>query len=93
LQSKGVLTPQDRFKGTVKFGDWNELEITADGNRIIHKLNGVVTLEAIDQTWFGGSEQCLIAVELKRATGVELKNIRLKLLPEVEEHAANSSAR
>ena len=93
LQSKGVLTPQDRFKSAIKFGDWNDLEITAEGNRIIHKINGVVTLEAIDQTWFGGAAECLIAIELKRATGVELKNMRLKRLSDVEEHAASSSSK
>ncbi|HTD88117.1 MAG TPA: family 16 glycoside hydrolase [Candidatus Binatia bacterium] len=90
LQSKGAVTKADRFKDAVKFGDWNDLEITAEGNRIIHKLNGIVTMEALDQTWFGGAAPSLIAIELKRATGVELKNIRIKRVQDVPEVHADA---
>lgn len=32
----------------IKTGDWNMIEITAQGNRIIQKLNGVTTVEVTD---------------------------------------------
>ena len=81
LRATGTITEAARFAETVKFGDWNELEIIAEANRIVHKINGVVTLEAIDETMVGAPEPGLIALELKRATNLQFKNIRLKGLP------------
>jgi serine/threonine protein kinase len=80
LQSKGPVTDPERFKETVKLRDWNDLEITVQTNRIIHKINGVITLDAIDQTKTGRDTPGLLALELKRATNLQFKNIRLKHL-------------
>jgi hypothetical protein len=83
IKSTGVLTPADKFKQTIKTNDWNELVIVAKGNRITHKINGVVTLDAIDQTQSGsrdGALPGLLALELKRATILEFKDIHLKRL-------------
>jgi serine/threonine protein kinase len=88
LQSKGAVTDPRRFEDTIKFGDWNDLEITAQGNRIIHKINGVVTLEARDDTLAGRPIPGLIAIELKRATNLQFKNIRLKRLTDAGDQAA-----
>jgi serine/threonine protein kinase len=79
LLSKGVITAPEEFKDTIKFGDWNDLEIMAQGARIIHTVNGVVTMEAIDETLHSPNDG-LLALELKRATNLQVKNIRLKPL-------------
>lgn len=78
--SKRTVTDPKLFKETVRLGDWNELEITAEGNRIVHKINGVVTAEATDQTVTGNGVPGLLALELKRATNLEFREIRLKRL-------------
>jgi hypothetical protein len=83
IKSTGVLTPADKFKQIVKTNDWNELVIVANGNRITHKINGVVTLDAIDETLSArrdGAPPGVLALELKRATILEFKNIHLKRL-------------
>ena len=82
LKATGIITEAARFEETIKFEDWNELEILAEGNRIVHKINGTVTLEAIDETVAEAPSPGLIALELKRATSLQFKNIRLKRLPE-----------
>jgi serine/threonine protein kinase len=87
LESKGAVTDPARFKDTIKFGEWNELEITAQGKRITHKINGVVTMEARDDTLSSGSAPGLLAIELKRATNLQFKNIRLKRLTDAQEPA------
>jgi serine/threonine protein kinase len=80
LQSKGVVTDPEQFKDTIRFGNWNELEITVQGDRMIHKINGVVTLEGRDESWPPAEPRGLLALELKRATRLEFKEIRLKRL-------------
>jgi serine/threonine protein kinase len=80
LQSKATITDPNQFEQTIKFGDWNQLEITAHGNRIVHKINGVTTLEAQDETLSTQGVSGLLALELKRATNLQFKDIRLKRL-------------
>ncbi len=36
------------LQATIKKGDWNDYEITAQGNHLIHKINGRVTADVID---------------------------------------------
>ena len=77
MKSSGRTTPQ-QLKDVVKPGAWNELVIVAKGNHITHKINGVVTLEAIDET-AAPATGCL-ALEMKRATQIQFKDIRLRRL-------------
>ena len=80
FKSVGAITPPKGFKDSIKFGDWNHLEITAHDDRITHKINGVVTMDATDETFNTNSSHGLLALELKRATNLEFKDIRLKRL-------------
>ncbi|HKQ39080.1 MAG TPA: protein kinase [Verrucomicrobiae bacterium] len=80
VQPRRAVTDAKLFKETVRFADWNELEIASEGSHIIHKVNGVVTTEAIDETLKGNAIPGLLALELKRATRLEFKDIRLKRL-------------
>jgi hypothetical protein len=74
----GERTTTDELKNVMKAGGWNELVITAKGNRFTHRINGVTTMEAIDET--GGPRSGYLALELKRATQVQFKDIRLRRL-------------
>ena len=77
MKSSGRTT-QQQFKDVVKAGAWNELVIVAKGKQLIHKVNGVVTMEAIDET--GAPATGCLALEMKRATQIQFKDIRLRRL-------------
>ncbi len=59
-------------------GDWNDVEIFAQGNRIRLKLNGVQTIDTTDDKAASG----IIAIQLHMGEPmrVEARNIRLKVL-------------
>ena len=77
MKSSGRTT-QQQIKDVIKSREWNELVIVAKGNHLTHKINGVVTLEAIDET--GAPASGCLALEMKRATQIEFKDIRLRRL-------------
>lgn len=76
----GVITSADQIKNTVKKNDWNELVILGQGNRLIHKINGVVTADVIDDSGSNQVRSGCLALELKRATIIQFKDIQLKRL-------------
>lgn len=66
--------------------EWNEFTVIARGNHLIHKVNGKVTSELIDHHEEGRAMEGLIAIQLHRgnANRVEIKEMKLKVLPECE---------
>jgi hypothetical protein len=60
--------------------DWNEYEVIAQGNHLIHKINGKVTSECIDEQADARASRGLLALQLHSGPPmkVEFKNIRLK---------------
>lgn len=64
--------------------EWNEYTIIARGNRLIHKLNGKVTVDLIDHQESERELEGLVAIQIHRgpAMKVEMKDIMLKELPE-----------
>jgi hypothetical protein len=77
MQATGRTTTLP-MKEVVRAGDWNELVITAKGNHLVHRINGVTVMEAIDET--GGAASGRLALEMKRATQIKFKDIRLRRL-------------
>ncbi|MBM4080071.1 MAG: DUF1080 domain-containing protein, partial [Planctomycetes bacterium] len=65
----------------VKAKDWNELTIAARGNHLVHTLNGLQTVELIDDAK-EASREGVLALELQAGapTLVEFKDIFLKRL-------------
>jgi hypothetical protein len=61
--------------------DWNDLTIIAEGNHLIHEVNGVRTTDVRDASPTVQSFSGCLALELKRATTVHFKDIRLKRRP------------
>ncbi len=80
IVSTGIRANAAQIKKSIKKGGWNELVIVAQGNRLIHKLNGLVTCDALDETGARQVRSGLLALELKRATLIQFKDIRLKRL-------------
>jgi hypothetical protein len=77
---RGVIANGWKGKGetVVKAADWNQYEITARGNHIQLKLNGLVTAELDDDQ----AREGIIALQLHAgpAMKVEFRNIKLKKL-------------
>jgi serine/threonine protein kinase len=74
-----TATPADLAKAFRK-GEWNEVVIIARTNRLLHKVNGVVTADIIDERPEARALSGLLALEMKRATVVQFRDIRLKRL-------------
>jgi len=75
-ETLGEATPIDLAK-------WNEYTIIANGNRLVHKINGVVTIEITDHQKEKAAESGIIALQLHRGPVMQVKvrDIRLKRLP------------
>jgi hypothetical protein len=77
---RGIIVNSYKEKGStvVKLKDWNELEISCQGDKIQLKLNGLVTAEMQDPEKAG-----VIALQLHRGPAMEayFRNIRIKELP------------
>ncbi len=70
----------------VDLGEWNEYTIIARGNHLIHKINGRVSSELTDHDEKGRAREGLLAIQLHRGNPhrVEVKDLRLTILPEAE---------
>ena len=79
-RGRGVLVNgwKDKGEKVVKPDDWNQYEITAKGNHIQLKLNGLVTVELDDDK----SRDGIIALQLHAGPPmrVEFRSIKLKKL-------------
>lgn len=66
--------------------EWNEYKIMARGNRLIHQLNGHVTIDVIDHQANERELEGLLAFQIHRgpAMKVQIKDIMLKELPDAE---------
>ncbi len=77
---KSGLISEEEFGKTFKFGDWNDVEIIARGNRVQHYLNGKLLLEFTDNHPALALSQGILALQLHAGEPmwVEFKNIRLR---------------
>jgi putative heme-binding domain-containing protein len=80
---------------SVDLTDWNVLEISARGNRLVHKLNGEVTVEAVDKDAENADLKGLLALQVHRgpAMKVQFRSIKLRTLPATRASAANGASR
>src|SRR5262249_103195 len=77
IKRKGRVTPSEWLEDVFQKGEWNELVVVAQGNHLIHRVNGVVTADVSDQSVPAPAPSGCLALELKRATTVQFKDIRL----------------
>jgi uncharacterized protein (UPF0548 family) len=66
--------------GPINLEDWNTYTITARGNRLVHKINGVVTVDITDRQEDKAATSGIIALQLHRGPSMQIKvrDIRLK---------------
>jgi len=78
-----TLGTSDELKAVVKPGQWNQVEIIADGNTLTHIINGRIMAVLVDTDTKFSQAKGLIAVEIEGPGKVKIshRNIWLKKLP------------
>ncbi len=78
-----TLGSSDDLKSVIKPGEWNQVEIIADGNTLTHIVNGRVMAVLVDTDPEFSKAKGLIAVEIEGPGNVKIshRNIWLKKLP------------
>jgi hypothetical protein len=71
---------KDKIGETYKKSDWNDYVIVAKGNHLRHYLNGVQTVEVVDNDPKGRALSGVLALQIHAGPPmwVEFKNVRLK---------------
>jgi hypothetical protein len=79
----GLLDSSDELKAAIKPGEWNQVEIIADGNTLTHIINGKVMAILVDTDPEHSRAKGVIAVEIEGPGNVKIshRNIWLKELP------------
>jgi len=82
--NKWVVKESEPVK--VEVAEWNDYAVIARGNRLIHKLNGQVTVDIIDHQDSQRELEGLLAIQIHRgpAMRVQIKDIMLRELPDGE---------
>lgn len=77
-----LASEHDRVE--VEVADWHEYTIIAQGNHLIHKIDGKVTIDLLDFELAKRSLEGLLAFQIHRgpAMVVQIKDVMLKELPE-----------
>lgn len=78
-----TLGSSDELKSYIKVGDWNQYEIIADGNTLIHVINGHVMAILVDNDPTFSQSKGLIGFEIEGPGVVKIshRNVWLKTLP------------
>jgi hypothetical protein len=76
----GKLGDKEAIGKTYKKSDWNDYVIIAKGNRLVHYLNGVQTVDVVDNDPKGSAVKGILALQIHAGPPmvVEFKNIRIK---------------
>ena len=88
-QVVGSLGDGEAIAKTYKPGDWNDYVIIGRGNHIMHFVNGIQTIDLVDNDPKGRAMSGLLALQMHAGDPmlVEFKDIRLKNSPPSNETA------
>jgi hypothetical protein len=80
------IAKESDIVANIKKDDWNEYEISAVGNVLTHKLNGMTTIEVVDEQASARAMSGILALQVHAGPPmkVEFKDIQLKRLPVAE---------
>lgn len=78
----GALNSNDALRGLIKQDDWNQFQVVARGNVVIHVLNGQVTALFVDDDAAGRSLSGLLGVQIHTGPPmkVEFRNVYIRTL-------------
>ncbi len=81
----GSVGDPDEIQSKIKKEDWNKYHIIARGNHLVHKINGVTTVDVTDEDEAGAKRRAasgILALQLHQGPPmkVQFRNIRIKHL-------------
>jgi hypothetical protein len=82
LEVKGSVGDAKRIQDSIKQGDWNEYVVIAQGNHLIHKINGQTTVDVTDNDAKGRASAGILAFQIHQGDPmqVQFKDVELKRL-------------
>lgn len=83
----GKLGEKAAIAATYKKSDWNDYVIIGKGTHLVHYLNGIQTIDVIDNDPKGRALSGILALQIHAGPPmlVEFKNVRLKQMPKEKE--------
>lgn len=78
----GKVSEEKDIKDSIKKEDWNTLEVIAKGPHLIHKINGITTVDVTDNAEGKAKASGILALQLHAGPPmtVQFKDIQLKKL-------------
>ena len=82
VQKENKAADAKEVLSSLKKGDWNDYEIVAQGNRLVQKINGLVTVDVTDNDEAKRAMSGILALQLHAGPPmkVQFKDIQLKKL-------------
>src|ERR1051325_569363 len=82
VEVTGSLGDSKEIQAHIKENDWNDYVVIAKGNHLQHFINGVQTVDVIDESEGKGTKEGVLALQLHAGEPmtVQFKNIRIKYL-------------
>ena len=79
----GELAPSAELQANIRQGEWNDYVVIADGNHLMHFINGRMTVDVIDEQANKAAKSGILALQLHAGPPmqVQFKDIRIKKLP------------
>jgi hypothetical protein len=78
----GAVGESDQLKGYIKNEDWNDMQVIARGNSLVHLWNGHVMCVFLDDDAAHRRQEGLIGIQLhvtKTGMKIETRNVRIKM--------------
>jgi len=87
----GWVGKSDEIQAKIKNEDWNDYVIIAQGNHLQHFINGVPTVEVVDEQPAKAAKSGVLALQIHVGPPmtVQFKNIRIKALSAADSAAAD----
>jgi len=78
----GSVGDSAEIQAAVKKGDWNDYVVTAKGNHLVQKINGLTTIDVTDEEEAKAAKSGILALQLHAGPPmmVQFKDIRIKKL-------------
>jgi hypothetical protein len=82
IEITGALTDSKTIQAAIKVGDWNDYVIIAKGNRLQHFVNGLQTVEVVDDQADKAAQAGVLALQVHVGPPmkVQFRNVRLRRL-------------
>lgn len=80
VEVTGQVGKSDEIQAKIKHEEWNEYVVIADGNHLRHFINGVQTVDVVDEQAAKAAKSGVLALQIHTGPPmtVQFKNLRIK---------------